>query len=37
LLLEAFAAELVDEIGDETLVAAYRGEVTEWLEGRAQA
>jgi Fe-S cluster assembly protein SufD len=37
LLLEAFAAELVDEIGDETLVAAYRGEVTEWLAGRAQA
>jgi Fe-S cluster assembly protein SufD len=37
LLLEAFAAELVDEIGNETLVTAYRGEVTEWLEGRAQA
>ncbi len=37
LLLEAFAAELVDEIGDDSLVAAYRSEVTEWLEGRAQA
>jgi Fe-S cluster assembly protein SufD len=37
LLLEAFAAELVDEIGNETLVTAYRGEVTEWLAGRAQA
>jgi Fe-S cluster assembly protein SufD len=37
LLLEAFAAELVDGIGNEALVAAYRGEVTEWLEGRAQA
>jgi Fe-S cluster assembly protein SufD len=37
LLLEAFAAELVDDIGDDSLVTAYRGEVTAWLDGRAQA
>ena len=37
LLLEAFAAELVDEIGDESLVAAYRAEIAAWLAGRAKA
>ena len=31
LLLEAFASELVDDIGDEGLVAAYRAEVAAWL------
>ncbi len=37
LLLEAFAAELVDEIGDENLIAAYRAEISAWLAGRAKA
>ncbi|MEW6436964.1 MAG: Fe-S cluster assembly protein SufD [Pseudomonadota bacterium] len=37
LLLEAFAAELVDEIGDEDLIAAYRADVAAWLAGRADA
>jgi Fe-S cluster assembly protein SufD len=37
LLLEAFAAELVDEIGDADLVSAYRAEVAAWLTGRAKA
>ncbi len=37
LLLEAFAAELVDEIGDENLAAAYRAEITAWLAGRVKA
>jgi Fe-S cluster assembly protein SufD len=35
LLLEAFAAELVDEIGDEGLISAYRADVAAWLAGRA--
>jgi Fe-S cluster assembly protein SufD len=38
LLLEAFATELVDDIGDDGLVLAYRAEVVAWLaerEGRA--
>jgi Fe-S cluster assembly protein SufD len=34
LLLEAFAAELVDEIGDESLVASFRAEVARWLLAR---
>jgi Fe-S cluster assembly protein SufD len=34
LLLEAFAAELVDEIGDETLVASFRAEIARWLAAR---
>ncbi|MGO9674649.1 MAG: SufB/SufD family protein [Methylocella sp.] len=34
LLLEAFAAELVDEIGDEGLVALFRAEVARWLLAR---
>jgi Fe-S cluster assembly protein SufD len=37
LLLEAFASELVDEIGDERLIADYRAEVAAWLAARAQA
>jgi Fe-S cluster assembly protein SufD len=37
LLLEAFAAELVDEIGEADLVAAYRADVAAWLTGRAKA
>jgi Fe-S cluster assembly protein SufD len=34
LLLEAFAAELVDEIGDERLIAAFRAEIGRWLAAR---
>jgi Fe-S cluster assembly protein SufD len=34
LLLEAFAAELVDEIGDEGLVALFRAEIARWLLAR---
>ncbi|MDR3407672.1 MAG: SufD family Fe-S cluster assembly protein, partial [Methylovirgula sp.] len=37
LLLEAFAAELVDEIGDEDLIGAYRAEIAAWLAARAKA
>ena len=37
LLLEAFAAELIDEIGDEDLIADYRTDVAAWLAGRAEA
>ena len=36
MLLEAFAAELVDEIGDESLVAAYRAEIAAWLAGEGE-
>ncbi len=36
LLLEAFAAELVDAIGEPALVARLRGEVSEWLGRRAR-
>lgn len=36
LLLEAFANELVDEIGHEGLIAAYRAEVATWLAARAK-
>ncbi len=34
LLLEAFAAELVDEIGDEGQIAAFRAEIGQWLAAR---
>ena len=37
LLLEAFAAELADEIGHEGLTAQFRAEVSYWLERRAKA
>ncbi len=36
LLLEAFANELVDDIGNEGLVAAYRADVGAWLAGRVE-
>ena len=35
LLLEAFAGELVDGIGHEGLIKAFRGEVSAWLVARA--
>ena len=35
LLLEAFAAELVDEINDEALSETYRAEVRKWLGAKA--
>ncbi len=37
LLLEAFASELVDEIGHEGLIAAYRADVGAWLAGRVKS
>ncbi len=37
LLLEAFAAELADEIGHEGLVAQFRAEIAFWLEQRSKA
>jgi Fe-S cluster assembly protein SufD len=37
LLLEAFAGELVDEIEDEKLVEAFRGEISAWLAARAKS
>lgn len=37
LLLEAFAAEPADAIGDEELVVAYRAEIAAWLAGRVKA
>jgi Fe-S cluster assembly protein SufD len=37
LLLEAFANELVDEIGHEGLIAAYRADVGAWLAGRVKS
>jgi Fe-S cluster assembly protein SufD len=37
LLLEAFANELVDDIGDDGLVSAYRAEVAAWLAQRVKA
>ncbi len=37
LLLEAFAAELADEIGHAGLVARFRAEIAFWLEGRAKS
>lgn len=36
LLLEAFAAELVDEIGHDGLVQGFRSDVTAWLGARAK-
>ena len=37
LLLEAFAAELADEIGHEGLTAGFRAEIAHWLDERARA
>lgn len=37
LLLEAFAAELADEIGHEALTAGFRAEIAHWLDERARA
>ena len=37
LLLEAFAAEMADEIGHEALTAIFRAEIAHWLEERARA
>ena len=37
LLLEAFAAELADEIGHEGLTAQFRAEIAHWLAERAKA
>jgi Fe-S cluster assembly protein SufD len=37
LLLEAFANELVDDIGQEALVAAYRADVAAWLAARVKS
>ena len=37
LLLEAFAAELADEIGHEGLTARFRAEIAHWLERRTEA
>ncbi len=37
LLLEAFANELIDDIGHADLVAAYRAEVAAWLAARARS
>lgn len=37
LLLEAFAAEMVDDIGHEGLIAAFRSEVSAWLSARVKA
>ena len=37
LLLEAFAAELADEIGHEGLTAGFRAEIAHWLGERARA
>ncbi len=37
LLLDAFAGELVDELGHQGLVAAYRAEVAAWLAARAKS
>jgi Fe-S cluster assembly protein SufD len=36
LLLEAFGGELIDEIADEGLAAAFRGDVAAWLANRVQ-
>jgi Fe-S cluster assembly protein SufD len=37
LLLEAFAAEMADEIGHEALTAIFRSEIAHWLDERARA
>jgi Fe-S cluster assembly protein SufD len=34
LLLEAFAAELIDEIGDDDIAASFRAEIARWLLSR---
>ncbi len=36
LLLEAFAAEMADEIGHEGLTASFRAEIAEWLAARGK-
>ncbi len=36
LLLEAFAAELADDIANETLVATFRAEIVAWLDERVK-
>ncbi len=35
LLLEAFAGEMADEVGDERLTAQFRAEIAHWLKGRS--
>ena len=35
LLLEAFAGEMADEVGDERLAAQFRAEIAHWLKGRS--
>jgi Fe-S cluster assembly protein SufD len=37
LLLEAFAGELIDGIGDDTLINDFRSQVRTWLAARQQA
>lgn len=37
LLLEAFAAEMADDLGHEGLTAAFRAEIAHWLAGRGGA
>ncbi len=37
LLLEAFAAEMADDIGVEALTAVFRAEIAHWLDERAKA
>ena len=37
LLLEAFAAEMADEIGHPSLTAGFRAEIAHWLDERAKA
>ena len=37
LLLEAFAAEMADDIGVETLTTVFRAEIAHWLDERARA
>ena len=35
LLLEAFAGEMADDVGDERLTAQFRAEIAHWLKGRS--
>ena len=35
LLLEAFAGEMADDVGDERLTAQFRAEIAHWLQGRS--
>ena len=37
LLLEAFAGEMADDVGDERLTAQFRAEIAHWLAGRSQS